>query len=121
VIAAVVVLPKGVKNAGHVFVEAEFRPEEGAKVPYLTYFAKPKALNLSPAPISLKTEYGDHSATIRLSAKMLKKGVFIEETHGYHVRYSDNYFDLKPNEEVTVRVEYPSVEKKPDFRVRAVK
>lgn len=121
VIAAVVVLPKGVKNAGNVFVEAEFRPEGGAKVPYLTYFAKPKALNLSPAPISLKTEYGDHSSTIRLSAKMLKKGVFIEETHGYSVRYSYNYFDLKPNEEVTVQVEYPSVEKKPDFRVRAVR
>ena len=49
--AAVVVLPKSVKNAGTVFVEATFRPENAEKVSYLTYFVKPKALSLSPTPI----------------------------------------------------------------------
>ena len=82
---------------------------------------KPNALSLSPAPISVKTEYGDHCAEIHLSAKALKKGVRIEETHGYSVRYSDNYFDLKPNEEVVVKVEYPLLEEKPAFKVMSLK
>ena len=66
-------------------------------------------------------EYGDHSAEIHLSSKMLKKGVFIEETHGYKVDYSDNYFDLKPNEEVVVKVDYPLLDEKPVFQIRTLK
>ncbi len=118
--AAVVVLPKGVKNAGDVYVEAHFTPENGEKVSYLAYFVKPKALNLSNQPLQIKTEYGDHSAEIHLSSKTLKRGVFIEETHGYKVEYSDNFFDLKPNEEVVVKVEYPLLDGKPEFKVRTM-
>ena len=118
--ASVVALPKSVKSTD-VYVEAVFHPSNAEKVTYLTYFVKPKQLNLSPTPISIKTEYGDHSAEIRLSAKTLKKGVFIEETHGYKVEYSDNYFDLKPNEEVVIKVVYPLLDEKPTFRVRAVR
>ena len=118
--SAVVVLPKGVKNAGDFFVEAEYAPEGGEKISYLTYFVKPKALNLSKQPLQIKTEYGDHSAEIHLSSKTLKRGVFIEETHGYKVEYSNNLFDLKPNEEVVVKVEYPLLEEKPEFKVRTM-
>ena len=117
--AAVVVLPKGVKSAGDVFLEGDFAPENGEKVSYLTYFVKPKALNLSKQPLQVKTEYGDHFAEIHLSAKQLQKGVFIEEAHGYQVKYSNNYFDLKPNKEVIVHVEYPLLDEKPTFKVRA--
>ena len=53
--AAVVALPKSVKNAGNVFVEASFKPENAEKVTYLTYFVKPKALNLSSQPIQVNT------------------------------------------------------------------
>lgn len=119
--AAVVVLPKGVKSAGNVYVEAVLTPDKGEKIPYLTYFVKPKALNLSPTPIDIKTDYSDHACVITLSSKTLKKGVFIEETHGYSVRYSDNYFDLKPNEEVVVKVDYPLLDVKPTFRLRTVR
>jgi hypothetical protein len=117
--AVVVVLPKGVKSAGNVFVEASFTPNNAKKVSYLTYFVKPKLLNLSSDPVTVKTEYGDHCAEIHLSAKTLKKGVFIEETHGYQVVYSGNYFDMKPDEEVVIRVEYPLLEEKPEFRVNS--
>jgi len=116
--AAVVVLPKGVKNAGDVFVEADFAPENGEKASYLTYFVKPKALNLSKQPLQVKTKYGDYSAEIHLSTKMLKRGISIEEAHGYKVKYSDNYFDMKPNEEVVVKVEYPLLDGKPEFVIR---
>jgi len=119
--AAVVVLPKGVKSAGNVYVEASFTPDNAEKVSYLTYFVKPKLLSLTPDPVAVKTEYGDHSAEIRLSAKTLKKGVYIEETHGYPVIYDDNYFDLKPGEEMVVKVEYPLVEGKPEFRVKSLR
>lgn len=113
--AAVVVLPKSVKGAD-VYLEAEFIPENGEKVPYLTYFVKPKALHLKASPIEVKTIYSDHAAEIHLTAKQLQKGVFIEETHGYQVEYSNNYFDLKPNEEVVVKVEYPNLDEKPVFK-----
>ncbi|MGX8714065.1 MAG: glycoside hydrolase family 2 protein, partial [bacterium] len=78
-------------------------------------------LNLTSDPITVKTEYGDHSAEIHLSAKTLKKGVFIEETHGYRVIYSDIYFDMKPGEEVVVKVEYPLLDKTPTFQVKCWK
>ena len=117
--AAIVVLPKGVKSAGNVYVEASFTPYNAKKVPYLTYFVKPKLLNLTSDPITVKTEYGDHSAEIHLSAKTLKKGVYIGETHGYQVAYSDNYFDMKPGEEVVIKVEYPLLDGKPEFRIKS--
>ena len=117
---AVVVLPNGTKNVGDFYVEAEFKPENGEKITYLTYFAKPKTLNLSKQPLNVQTTYGDHSAEIRLSAKTLKRSVFIEEVHGWQVQYSDNYFDLKPNEEVVVKVEYPLLDGKPEFKVRTM-
>ena len=116
---ATIALPKGVKNVGNFFVEASFTPNNAKKVSYLTYFVKSKLLSLSPAPITVKTEYGDHCAEIHLSSKTLKKGVFIEETHGYPIVYSDNYFDMKPGEEVVIKVEYPLLEKKPEFRVKS--
>ena len=119
--AAVVVLPKGVKNAGDVYVEASFSPKNAKKISYLTYFVKPKALHLSADPVGVKTEYFDHSAEITLSAKTLKKGIFIEETHGYMVDFSNNFFDLKPNEDVVVKVEYPLLDDKPSFKIRTLK
>ena len=119
--AALVVLPKGVKNAGDVYVEAVFSPKNAEKVSYITYFVKPKALNLSASPVQISTSYSDHSAEITLSSKVLKKGVFIEEEHGYKVDFSDNFFDLKPNEEVVVKVEYPLLEEKPTFKIRTLK
>ena len=115
---ATIALPKGIKNVGNFFVEASFTPDNAKPVSYLTYFVKPKLLNLTSDPITVKTEYGDHNAEIHLSAKTLKKGVFIEETHGYRVIYSDNYFDMKPGEEVVVRVEYPLLDKTPAFQVK---
>ena len=119
--AVLVVLPKGVKNAGDVYVEAVFSPKNAEKVSYTTYFVKPKALNLSASPVQISTSYSDHSAEITLSSKVLKKGVFIEEEHGYKVDFSDNFFDLKPNEEVVVKVEYPLLEEKPTFKIRTLK
>ncbi|MBQ6156411.1 MAG: glycoside hydrolase family 2 protein [Bacteroidales bacterium] len=116
---ATIALPKGVKNVGNFFVEASFTPNNAKQVSYLTYFVKPKLLNLTSDPITVKTEYGDHCAEIHLSAKSLKKGVFIEETHGYPIVYSDNYFDLKPGEEVVIKVEYPLLDGKPEFRIKS--
>ena len=116
---ATIALPKGVKNVGNFFVEASFTPDNAKSVFYLTYFVKPKLLNLTSDPITVKTEYGDHSAEIHLSAKTLKKGVYIGETHGYQVAYSDNYFDMKPGEEVVIKVEYPLLDGKPEFRIKS--
>ena len=119
--AAVVALPKSMKNAGDVYLEATFHPEKAEIVSYLTYFVKPKALNLSASPVQISTSYSDHSAEIRLSSIVLKKGVFIEEEHGYRVEFSDNFFDLKPNEEFVVKVDYPLLEERPSFKVRTLK
>lgn len=111
--------PKNV-NPANVHVVAEFHSDNG-KIDreYLTYFVKPKLLSKYRDAISINTEYDGQFATITLQSKSLKKGVFLEENNGLAVKYSDNYFDLRPNEKKKIRVDYSGLDKKPTFTVRA--
>lgn len=112
-------LPHGA-NASDVHVVAEFSPTgSNDTVRYLTFFVKPKHLTKYRDNISSKTEYYDHFAVLTVKSKSLKRGVFIEETEGRDVRFSDNYFDLEPGTEVKIRIDYPNFDGKPVFRVRA--
>ena len=64
-------------------------------------------------------EYFNNYAIIKISSKTLKKGVFIEEIDGKSVEFSNNYFDLRPNQEVSIRVDYPNLDSKPKFIVKS--
>ena len=102
----------------HVYVE--FTAADGQVKDYHTYFVKPGELAQGQKPIAFDTKYFDHYAIITVSSESLHQGLFIEETSGLPVIYSNNYFDLLPGREVKVKVEYPNIDKKPKFRFRAL-
>lgn len=106
------------QNAGKYHVYVEYNSNNGARKEYLTYFAKPRALIHASQPVTVKADYFDHHAELRISSKSLQKGVFVEETDGADVVFSDNYFDLRPGVEKVVRVDYPNLDRRPSFSVR---
>ena len=71
---------------------------------HLLYFGLAKDLAL-PANPELKVEWVDGGKSLRVSAKRLARGVWID-TGDADVRLSDNAFDLLPGEHVDIRVEH---------------
>lgn len=66
------------------------------------YFVKPKDLKLKQAPIEQTVTKTDKGFTITLKSTTLQKNVFLYTKHKGH--FSDNYFDLLPNE--TIEIEF---------------
>ncbi|MBK7870646.1 MAG: hypothetical protein IPJ74_08175 [Saprospiraceae bacterium] len=62
------------------------------------YFALPKNLALKTPVIDLQVN--EENQTIRLRANTLVKGLYLFTEND--VRFEDNYFDLLPNESVTI-------------------
>ncbi len=68
----------------------------------LHYFEYPSKLILSEPTISFKLSKEKNKYILSLKSNVLAKGVFISTTTGIEGKYSDNYFDLLPNEEKKV-------------------
>jgi len=66
------------------------------------YFEYPVKLNLSRPNISIHTNRKDNQYILTLKSDFLAKGVYLSTTKGISGKYSDNYFDLLPNEEKKV-------------------
>lgn len=66
----------------------------------LFYLEKPKNLNLLKGTISKTVLKTDTGFTITLKSAVLQKGVFLFTKYKGH--FSDNFFDLLPNKEVTI-------------------
>lgn len=66
------------------------------------YFEYPVNLNLNSPNISIHTIRKNIQYIITLKSDFLAKGVYISTTTGIDGKYSDNYFDLLPNEEKKV-------------------
>jgi beta-mannosidase len=67
------------------------------------YFAKPKALKLQQAEIQKTVTKTNDGFSIELSSSTLQKDVFLfSDTKGH---FSDNFFDLLPNEPKTIQIE----------------
>jgi beta-mannosidase len=64
----------------------------------LFYFVKPKDLNLSKPNIKIKVI---DSSTIEISSDVLAKNVFLTSGNTF---FSDNYFDLLPNEKRNISI-----------------
>ncbi len=60
------------------------------------YFVNPKGLQLKNEPITKKISKTENGYTIELSSKTLQKDVFLYSS--IQGRFSDNFFDLFPNE-----------------------
>ena len=81
-------------EAGYVYV-IEFN-----KAKSLYYFAKPKDLELPKASIEKKIIKTENGFSITLQSTVLQKDIFLSSKKKGH--FSDNFFDLLPNEEITI-------------------
>ncbi|MDG1398810.1 MAG: glycoside hydrolase family 2 protein [Polaribacter sp.] len=66
----------------------------------LFYFTKPKELNLPKEKIKTKFIKNKNGFSIYLKSKVLQKDVFLSTNEKGH--FSDNFFDLLPNQEIQV-------------------
>ena len=100
-----------VKNTS--FVYAEVVDKDGKVVASShAYFTVPGALQL-PADPAISAEFvrnGANDYTLTLVSADLVKNLYLE-TPDHGVRYSDNFFDLLPNEKKVVRILLPGLEK----------
>tara|TARA_R110001632_G_scaffold43376_6_gene110127 strand:- start:125206 stop:127671 length:2466 start_codon:yes stop_codon:yes gene_type:complete len=81
-------------EAGYVYV-IEFNKSKS-----LYYFAKPKDLELPKASIEKKIIKTENGFSITLQSTVLQKDIFLSSKKKGH--FSDNFFDLLPNEEITI-------------------
>ena len=83
------------------------------------YFAKPKDLNLFEASISMEVKKESKDYLITLTSEKLAKAVCLSCTmDGF---FSDNYFDLLPAEEKTVRFTSDhTIDENPKFEIKCL-
>ncbi|MEY8848724.1 glycoside hydrolase family 2 protein [Psychroserpens sp. XS_ASV72] len=65
-----------------------------------TFLVKPKFLKLTKAPIKQTIQKTENGFSITLQSEVLQKNVFLYTNN--KGRFSDNYFDLLPNETLTI-------------------
>ena len=82
-------------NKNEVMITTRFANHESH-----TYLVKPKDLNLKKAPIKTTVSKTSNGFAITLNSTTLQKDVFLYTNSKGH--FSDNYFDLMPNETVTI-------------------
>jgi len=88
-------------NAAKVFIQSTFNGEKS-----IDYLAKPKDLFLGPESIEQSISKSDNGFRIELSSKSLQKDVFLFCKENGH--FSDNYFDLLPNETKVIQFDTQS-------------
>lgn len=82
------------------------------------YFSKPGNLKLIKSSIQQKIAYFDDHFEITLTSPTLQYGVYISEISGKNVHFSDNYFDLLPNQPRKICGYYDlTLEGKPKLKV----
>jgi len=81
-------------KAGYVYV-IEFN-----KAKSFYYFAKPKDLKLPKGIIEKEIKKTKNGFSINLQSTVLQKDIFLSSKKKGH--FSDNFFDLLPNEEITI-------------------
>lgn len=84
-------------NLKQVVFSAKWKSSEGQENEALHYFEKPKNLELKKPNLILKQL---DENTLEISTDVLAKNVFLSARQ---CRFSDNYFDLLPNEKKTIR------------------
>lgn len=84
--------------------------EDGDEVVYdQTVFLVPvRSLNLLPPEIEVETETMGRKLTVRLTAKVLVKGLYVY-LKGVQGNFSDNFFDLRPGATKTIVLTLPEV------------
>ena len=107
--------------ANRTALKLQFVVDGKAVAERIAYFVKPGELKWTKGDIQQKIEnHGDY-LEITLTSPTLQYGVQLTEATGKEVKWSDNYFDLLPNEPKTVRCYYDDLNgEKPKVKVRAM-
>ena len=108
--------------ANRIALKLQFVVDGKAVAERIAYFVKPGELQWTKGDIQQKIEnHGDY-LEITLTSPTLQYGVQLTEATGKEVKWSDNYFDLLPNEPKTVRCYYDDLNgEKPKVKVRGEK
>ncbi len=94
------------ENPQNVCVKLQYRVNAKTLAQRLAYLSKPKALNLKRSDLQIEVRYLEDCIEVSMQSPTLLYGLFLEETSGKMIRWSDNYFDLLPNETKVVRGYY---------------
>ena len=101
-------------------LKIQFETEGKVIAERICYLVKPGQLVLGKSDIKQDFEFFGDYFELTLTAPTLHYGVQLTETAGKEGRWSDNYFDLLPNEPKTVRCYYDDASgEKPKVRVRS--
>lgn len=90
------------KSKNEVFCEVQLKHNSKIISEKVIYFAKPVDLKLEVAEPEIKIiQIIDNRAIVEISSEVLIKNVYLDA--GADVEFSDNYFDVLPNEKYTVK------------------
>jgi beta-mannosidase len=73
----------------------------------LEYFASPKDLNLPQPKISFDVQNKNGASELKLKTDVLAKNIYLDFEADTESFFSDNFFDLTPNEERTIKIKTP--------------
>jgi beta-mannosidase len=92
------------KKKSEIFVRAEFVPEHGGYITDNNYFlCTMKEMNFPQANVDWKSEKADGGYYVTLNSKTFVRGTYLSIT-GVDNAFSDNYFDILPNQPVKIFV-----------------
>jgi beta-mannosidase len=96
----------------------QFVSKEGDTVCKIHYFDYPKNLKLPPSNLQWTTTHENGTDIIRLKSAVLIKGVYLYEKNASEGDFSDNYFDILPNQEKIIRFQATDRTRKHTFGLR---
>lgn len=101
-----------------VCARVAFGTKEKVYAQRVAYFVKPKDLLLVQQVPQHSVKYFDDRVEITFTSQVLQYGVFISESTGKFISWSDNYFDILPNEPITITGYYNgATQEKPKFKI----
>ncbi|MCP4442960.1 MAG: glycoside hydrolase family 2 protein [Aureispira sp.] len=103
----------------HAFFQSKFSVDGELITEHIHYFKNPKDLKLKRVEPKLSLEKVGDAYELKISTPTLIKNLFLT-IDAENVQYSDNYFDVLPNQEKTIRIETTKSLKLGDIEMMSV-
>ncbi len=105
-------------SAENIFCEIKLLKGKEILGSKIIYFCKTGDLQLSPAkPKIVTTQKSDKERIIQISSDVLLKNIYLDA--GADAEFSDNFFDVLPGVNYTVKLKFRSNAKNPGEKIRA--
>lgn len=91
-----------VLDTNNIFLKVQYLQNGRVRAEKVSYFTLPRHLHLTSSPVRQEISQKENVIKLTLSSPVLQLGVFVTDTSGNEIRWSDNYFDLLPNEPKTI-------------------